>query len=152
MENVSGVVVQIDNIQSLMAKKAKLIKELKETDKEIEEIQSKCNHIPVVLGFYGSYLCRDSSICECLLCREDHPEGYEYKGIDASYYKSRMYGHGAFYNQKDERMENIQNTIKYLADKNPEMTVEELIDSMDRIITEDVETEKKVLEKIRNNN
>ena len=145
MENIRGLVVQIDNMRSLMNKRAKLLKELKETDKEIESIQSKCNHIPVCLGFYGNFLYRDSSICECLLCREDHPEYGDYEGIEASLYKRMTYGHGAFGNQKDMKMENIQNTFKYLVDSNPDMTVDELINSINMMVLEDTKTYEKVI-------
>ena len=119
--------------QTLTQSKKKLITELEEIKKQLEVQKEDCDHIKVCLGWNGPYQYRDTSICECLFCRESDPET-NYPLIDASYYKDEIYSHGELSKYRESRMIELQNIAMYLLKENPNLSYDELISRMNIII------------------
>jgi len=109
--------------------------ELEEIEKQLFVQQEHCNHIKVCLGWVGPYQYRDSSICECLFCGKIDPET-DYYLINASGYKAEIYSHGELLKDRETKMIELKNIVKYLLNENPNLSYSELITRMNEIIKE----------------
>ena len=123
--------------RSLIMRKKQLEKEL-EYIKEILNVEAKkCDHVSVCLGFNGLHQYRDTSIFECLLCRETNPES-NYPIIDATYYRDDLYNHGMLSNHREEKMDDLQKVAMLLYDNNPTLTNEELVAEMNKVVNKNM--------------
>ena len=139
---------EIQYNQFLINNKTKLIKELEEIEKELNNQQQNCDHVAVCLGFKGFFQYKDTRKCECLFCRESNPKT-KYPIIDASYYKEEIYGRGELSFQRDERLNELQNIAMELYNDNLELTTEELVTNMNIIVKENINTCKKSEETVK---
>lgn len=130
--------------QSLNNDKVKLLNELKSIEKRLDYIKNNCDHVAVCLGINTESA---TSVCECLFCREVDPNT-NYKKIDASNYKVELYGHGELAVDREERMLELQMIAMNLSNANLSLTNEELIDSINRIIKDNIESYKQNIKKI----
>lgn len=131
--------------RKLMRQKATLERNLKTISNEIENLQESCNHIRVCLGWDGAYQYRDTSVFNCLLCRDYDPDT-KYKTLDATNYKKMQYSHGQNESYRESRLLELQNLALAIIIENPSITEEELIEKIENIIKKD-EQETKKLEK-----
>ena len=118
-------------------KKAKL-SELNWLKKEIEEEQSKCEHVSVCLGWDGPYQYRDTSFHECLYCREDDPET-KYPVIDATNFEAGKYSHGEFKDYREGKMDDLQIIATEMLKADPELTNDDLVTRLKNVINTDIE-------------
>lgn len=124
--------------RELIKNKIRLKKELNMVEKEIEESQDSCNHIRVCLGWNGSFQYRDTSIIQCLWCSEIDLRSL-YNVIDATNYKSSLYGHGQYSSDREKRLLEIQKLAINMLMENPKLTEEEMVTRLNNIMKEDEE-------------
>ena len=129
--------------KSLIDEKNKLTKQLRDVDKKLDTLRYGCDHISVCTGWYGPFQYRDTSVCECLFCREKNPET-KYRVIEAAYYNKDKYGHGELSFHRDGRMEELQCIAMSLLTENPELTNFDLANNMSRIVAENIDSSKKL--------
>ncbi len=137
----TSFVKRIQLNQKLNFRKEKIKKELESIEKQLEMQQKGCDHIRVCIGWSGPYLCRDTSFCTCLFCREYDPES-NYKTINASSFKENLYYHGEMLSYREGRLIELQNLAVNLLNENPEITINELT----IIISEMIKQEKNLRE------
>lgn len=124
--------------KELIKNKIRLKKELSMIEKEIEESQDSCNHIRICLGWNGPFQYRDTSITQCLLCSEVDPRSL-YNVVDATNYKSSLYGHGEISSDREKRLSEIQELVVSMLVENPKLREEELVARLNEIMKEDKE-------------
>ena len=131
--------------KELIKNKIRLKKELNMIEKEIEDSQGCCNHIRICLGWNGPFQYRNTSITQCLLCSEVDPRSL-YNVVDATYYKSSLYGHGEISSDREKRLLEIQELVVDMLVENPKLSEEDLVTRLNEIMKEDKE-KTKVLQK-----
>lgn len=129
----------------LMKAKRRLKNELNMVEKEIEKSQDSCNHIRICLGWNEPFQYRNTSIIQCLLCSEVDPRSF-YNVVDATNYKSSLYGHGESSSDREKRLLEIQGLVVNMLIENPELREEDIVTRLNEVMKEDKE-KTKVLEK-----
>ncbi len=115
----------------------KLINKLKEIESDLYNQQNECDHIRICIGFNEQIQHQNTGICECLLCRKNNPTS-KYPLIDATQYKKAYFSHGELSYYREEKMKKLQNIAMLIRSDNPYITNEELANSINNIVKQDI--------------
>lgn len=128
---------------TLYKNQIRLKNELNMVNKELENQQNICEHIPVCVGFEGLFKYRDNSYCYCALCRSSHfDSSTKYRPINACDYKKDKYGQGFWDEERDLRLDEINRLALDIVAENPNISVDELKESLEEIIEKNIEHQK----------
>ena len=130
---------------SLFKKRVELENQIKAVDNLIKESRNQCDHIMIGLGYYGTFQYRDNTYIECLFCREKLKEykSLNSKFIDATSYKVEVYGDGFNQDDREKRLADIQSLYIEIIKENPNISEDEIINTIRKeIIEENKETQK----------
>ena len=128
--------------RGLIARKIHLQNELGIVIQEIKEIQESCDHVIISLGYYGT---PETKITECFFCGDKVVREVNYPYIDAMEFKREMYHDGACSQDRQSRLNEVQEIWIECVENNPGISREEIIAKVQAEINK--EAKNKVMEK-----
>lgn len=130
--------------QELIKNKIRLEKELNMINQELDETESSCDHIQVIIGYIGKdTISQGTPIKKCLLCGMDINFPYFISTkIDASTYKEEIYGDGWSKEKREGRLNEVRNLWIKQATENSKLCESELIAKVQEEINEEEKIKK----------